>query len=213
MQGVWIHRSLAFLPADVLERSGVRVTSLVRTLLDVAPYTSDYVLARIIDEGAIARLWTAEAIVARLEAGSGERRTSTPRLNRLLALRLGESHPDSQLEQRVIRVIKPWLPPFSVHHRMELGGRTVELDVAWPEYRFGAEIDGRLVRSASRSKFDSDRLRSNLLELHGWRVVHLTAAMDDCTLLAQVVPFFPPGVIDARVRARVAASARTAQFG
>jgi hypothetical protein len=204
LEGVRIHRSIGLLPTDVLERSDLRITSPIRTLLDVAPGTSDYHLSRIIDEGAIARLWTPEAILTRLDAASSERRSGAPRFRRLLAVRLGESNPDSQLEQRVIRVFKLWLPPFSVHHRLELGGRTVELDVAWPEHSFGAEIDGRLVRMASRSKFDSDRLRSNLLELHGWRVVHLTATMDDETLLSQVVPFFPQGVIDGRVRAKLA---------
>jgi hypothetical protein len=199
MAGVRIHRPLALFPSDVVQRNQIQVTSPIRTLIDVAPSISDHVLSRVIDEGTIARMWTAERIITRLDAPSVER--PSPRLRRLLGLRLDESNPDSVLEQRVLRAIKPWVPPFVVHHRVEAAGRILELDVAWPEYLLGAEIDGRQVRIASRSKFDSDRLRSNLLELAGWRIVHLTAGMDHLTLLAQLIPFFPPELIDVRLRA------------
>jgi very-short-patch-repair endonuclease len=200
MNGVRIHRFGALLPEDVVQLGQVQVTSPIRTLLDLTGSTSEYLLARMLDEGAVARLWRAEQIVERLDSAGGEHRLNTPRLRHLLELRLDEASPDSLLEQRVIRVIKPRLPAFVVHHRIALQGRTVELDVAWPEYLLAAEIDGRHVRVASRTKFDSDRLRSNLLEMHGWRVVHLSAGMDDMTILAQLVPFFPPTLIDQRVR-------------
>ena len=95
-------------------------------------------------------------------------------------------------------------PPSRCIIDSALGGRIVEFDVAWPEHHIAAEIDGRHVRVSSRTKFDSDRLRSNLLEASGWRVVHLTAGMDDLTLLAQLIPFFPDDLIDARLRSDVA---------
>jgi very-short-patch-repair endonuclease len=203
MKGVLIHRSNELDPDDVVFRSGVQITSAVRTLIDVAPSVTDYLLPRIIDEGSIARLWTPERIAERLN-GFAERRRGTQRLRPLLAERMGEADPDSPLEQRVIRVLKPWLPAFEVHHRITLGGRIVELDVAWPEHQIAAEIDGRHVRVASRTKFDSDRLRSNLLEKGGWRVVHLTSGMDDLTLLAQLTPLFPTELIDRRIHSDVA---------
>ncbi len=181
IEGVRIHRSTGFDADELISRSGVQITSAVRTLIDLAPSASEYLLPRIIDEGSIARLWTAEQVLERLDR-FGKRPRGTLRLRQLLAERMDEANPDSPLEQRVIRVLKPWLPPFTVHHRVSLGGRIVELDVAWPEHQIAAEIDGRHVRVASRTKFDSDRLRSNLLETSGWRVVHLTAGMDDLTL-------------------------------
>jgi hypothetical protein len=204
MTGVRIHRSAGLLPQDIVRRAPFEITSPIRTLLDLAPSTNDYLLPRIIDEGAIARLWTAERITERLDASGDTHRASVGRLRCLLAERRSESNPDSPLEQRVIRTIKPWLPPFGVHHRVTLGGRIVELDVAWPEYLLAAEIDGRKVRAASVTKFESDRLRSNLLELSGWQLVHITAGMDDLTILAQLVPFFPAGLIDRRLRADIA---------
>ena len=204
LAGVRIHRPVRLLPDDIVRRGQVPLTSPIRTLLDLAPSTTDGLLSRILDEGAIARLWTAERIVKRLEAAGGERRLNSLRLRRLLALRLDEASPDSVLEQRVIRAIKPWVPPFLVHHRLDLCGRIVEVDVAWPEHLLAAEIDGRDVRVASLTKFESDRRRSNLLEMAGWRVIHLTAGMDDLTLLAQLIPFFPAELIDRRLREDVA---------
>ncbi len=191
LAGVTIHRSVALPPNDVMQRCGVKVTSPIRTLIDIAPFTNEYVLARIIDEGAMARLWTAEAIGSRLAGLAESRRAGVAGLRRLVAIRLGEGHPDSVLEQRIFRVLKGRVPAFVVHHHVELGGRILELDMAWPDHRIAGEVEGRRVRLTSRTKFDSDRLRSNLLLRDGWREVHLTAGMDDTTLLAQVVPLFP----------------------
>jgi hypothetical protein len=86
--------------------------------------------------------------------------------------------------------MKGRVPPFEAHYRLQLGGRVVELDMAWPAYHIAGEVEGRGIRVMSRTKFESDRLRSNLLLRCGWREVHLTAAMDALTLLAQVVPLF-----------------------
>jgi hypothetical protein len=66
LDGVTIHRSTTMRPEDIVRRCGVEVTSPIRTLIDVAPFTNDHVLPRIIDEGSIARLWTAEELEARL---------------------------------------------------------------------------------------------------------------------------------------------------
>jgi hypothetical protein len=189
LEGARIHRSTTIRPQDVVRRCGVQVTSPVRTLIDVVPSTNDYLLPRIVDEGAIARLWTAEDVGRRLDAAD-HHVPGAPRLRRVLAERFDEGHPDSKLEQRVYRLLKGRVPPFSVHHRIDLGGRVVELDMAWPAYRVAGEIDGRRIRLTSRTKFEADRLRSNLLERYGWREIHLTAAMDDVTMLAQVVPLF-----------------------
>jgi hypothetical protein len=190
MAGVKVHRSEAMPAEDVVRCAGMRVTSPIRTVIDIAPSTGDYLLSRIVDEGAIARLWTAEEIDARLRRFAHDRRHGVAVLRRLVAARIGEGHPDSVLEQRIFRVLRRRVPPFEVHHRIQLDGRILELDVAWPERRIAAEIDGRRIRMTSGTKFESDRLRSNLLERSGWQEIHLTAAMDDRTIIAQVLPLF-----------------------
>ena len=107
------------------------------------------------------------------------------------------------LEQRVIAVLDGMVPTFKVHLMVVLGRQVIEMDIAWQEHRIDGEADGRTVRLGSRSKFDSDRLRSNLLPRHGWREVHFTSTMSDRTILAQVVPLFPRDAIARDVWAEI----------
>jgi hypothetical protein len=199
IQGAKLHRSTEMLPKDLHVRGAVRLTAPIRTLIDSAPAINDYLLPRVIDEGSIQRLWTPEQIADRLDEMGRPGHRGTFRLRGYLEARMGEGNPADVLEQRVIRAVKPHVPPFQIHHLVELDGRLIEMDMAWVEYFVNGEIEGRYIRMASRTKFDSDRERSNLLQRHGWRQVHFTATMDDATLLAQVVPFFPREVIDPRI--------------
>jgi len=188
LDGVVVHRGPDLVACDIVGRAHLPVTSPVRTAIDLAASCGDHLLGRLLDEGAIARLWRAEDIAERLDLPGGSVRGGTRRLRVLLAQRLGEGHPDSLLEQRVIRVLKGRVAPFVVHHRVTLRDRVVDMDVAWPDRRIDGEIDGYRVRSASRRSFDADRVRANLLAAHGWRTVHFTSTMDAATIVGQVAP-------------------------
>ncbi|HMC39464.1 MAG TPA: type IV toxin-antitoxin system AbiEi family antitoxin domain-containing protein [Acidimicrobiales bacterium] len=59
--------------------------------------------------------------------------------------------------------------------------------LAWPEVQVAAECDGWWTRSRSRSKFDHDRRRNNILTARGWSIAHLTTAMSDDEMRAAVV--------------------------
>ena len=187
LHGVTIHQTTTLRPEDVRERNGLRVTSPVRTLIDVADRFPDPFLGLIVDEGAIARLWTPEAIFSRLGdisrgvAGASE-------LRRLLDLRLGEGYPDSKLEQRVIRVVKRVAAGYTVHYRVVFDGEVIEMDIAWVAEKIDGEVDGMRTRVMSRAKFEHERRRANILAAHGWRIVHFTDKMDDQTLIAQIAP-------------------------
>jgi hypothetical protein len=194
--GTTIHHSGDELPTcDVQPWHGAKITTPIRTLVDIVPSFSDYLVGKIIDEGTIGKLWTPEGIDRRITTLDRTGRPSLQRLQGLVQPRLAEGDPDSVLEQRVIRVLKGKVPDFKIHYVVVLEGRTIEMDIAWPEYLIDGEADGRAVRKGSRSKFDGDRLRSNLLDRLGWRQVHFTSTMDDRTILAQVVPLFPREVI------------------
>jgi hypothetical protein len=196
LAGTTVHRLRAELPAcDVQPWHGAKVTTPIKTLVDMAPAFSDYLVGKAIDEGTISKLWTPERIDRRIKTLD---RTGRPSIERLLGLvrpRLAEGDPESVLEQRVIRALKGNVPDFKIHYVIVLEGQTIVMDVAWPEYLIDGEADGLTVRKASRSKYDGDRLRSNLVERYGWRQVHFTSTMDDRTILAQVVPLFPREVI------------------
>jgi very-short-patch-repair endonuclease len=186
LQGVRIHRS-TLPPEDVQHRYQVQLTTPVRTLIDISGGIHAPLLGRIIDEGAIARLWTAELIMSRID---GHRRgvKGVAELRPLLALRVGEGNPDSKLEQRVVRAVKGVAPGYTLHHQVVLDGEVITMDIAWVDEKIDGEADGMLVRAASRTKFERSCRRDNILAAHGWRIVHFTAEMDDKTLVAQIAP-------------------------
>lgn len=192
LDGVTIHRTRQLARDDIVERHGVRVTSAIRTIIDIAATTNDHLLARVIDEGAIKRLWTPDGIARRLDELRRCGRPGVKRLDRLLVPRVGERNPDSALEQRVFRVLKPRVPPFLTHYRLTLGGETLVVDLALLEFQIAGEVEGREVRAMSRGAFDRGKLKANLLIAHGWRLVYFTSTMDDETIVRQVTALLPP---------------------
>jgi hypothetical protein len=158
LDGVQIHRSKTLITSDLDERRGLLVTNAVRTLIDLAPRFREPLLGVIVDEGTISGLWTPETVMARLDqrVGSG---AGWAKLRRVLGLRLDEGRPDSPLEQRMIRVVKPAFPGFEVHHRVVLDGEVIEMDIAWVREKIDAEVDGMFTRARSRSKFERTALR------------------------------------------------------
>ena len=81
--------------------------------------------------------------------------------------------------------------PFETQYELVLEGKLIRLDIAWPWWRVAAEVDGWGVRSRSRTKFDEDRYRMNLLLAYGWRVAHLTSAMSQARILGDVGRLLP----------------------
>lgn len=183
-RGVSVHRVQVLAAADAERRLGVPVTAPARTLIDVAPRLSPALLSRVIDEGAIRRLWTPESLLAaRRRAG---RRPGAVVLDRLLEVRVEGPQTDSHLEHRVERALR-CLGPFEAQCQLVIEGRVLVLDLALPSLRLAVESDGWATRGRSRGKFDGDRRKSNLLVAQGWTVVHLTSAMSDDEMRAAVV--------------------------
>jgi very-short-patch-repair endonuclease len=61
-------------------------------------------------------------------------------------------------------------------HRIELAGRRLRLDLAYPELKIAMEGDGFGIHT-ERGAFEDDRSRQNLLVLHGWLVLRSTWRM------------------------------------
>jgi hypothetical protein len=184
-----VHRVLQLDPCDVEPRSGVGVTTPARTIVDLAMFLPPALLSNVIDEGTIARRWTIAELVACTDRMSAGRR-GVQTLRQLLAARADEPRVESRLELRIIRILAPFAP-FETQYELVLEGKLIRLDIAWPWWRVAAEVDGWGVRSRSRTKFDEDRARMNLLEAHDWRVAHLTSAMTPATVLRDVGRLLP----------------------
>ena len=187
--GVTVHRSPTL---DVVDREGVAVTSPARTLIDVADRYAPALLGRIVDEGLLVGLWTVEGLAPAVEAAGRRAAVLAP----VLAARQSCAGADSHLELRVQQALT-CLGPFETRYLVQLGGRLVQFDIAWPRWRVAVECDGWAVRSRSRSKFDHDRRKGNVAAAHGWTVIHVTSAMSDAEMLEEVVKVLLPAVMRA----------------
>lgn len=187
LQGVEVHRVGPVTARDAVERRGVQVTSMVRTVVDLAPYVDSELLGAILDEGLVRRWWSVPDIYACLDRQSTWRHGSRP-LRRLLAVRRTLPVPDSHLEQRVFGYLRP-LQPFRPHYHQDFDGVLVILDAAWPCWKAAVEIDGRSYRAMSRSAHDRESRKLNALAANHWSVAHLTATMtpDECLRAALAV--------------------------
>lgn len=201
LSGVDVHRMPRIDPSDIEERAGVRVTTAARTLVDLAPRFATAALAKMIDEGSIGRLWTAQQLFdTSLRAGTRGDRCGS-HLRQLLEERLRDPRAESALEQQIISWLAPF-GPFEVQFQVVLEGQVFLLDIAWPRFHVAVETDGWSVRSRSRSKFDHDRRKANLLAANGWTVAHVTSAMDREEVIGAVARLLPGWVSEQSIGLR-----------
>jgi Transcriptional regulator, AbiEi antitoxin len=182
--GVIVHRARNLTAPDVENKRGVQVTSAPRTLVDLAGRLGPGLTEKLVDEGLVARRWTVAGLrecLGRTHQNARGRQV----LERLLLERGGDASADSVLEATAFRALAP-LRPFEVHFTVEIGGSVYVLDVAWPQFKVGAEVVGRAHRLASLSAFDRERRKLNALGVAGWRICHLTAAMSPRDMVSAV---------------------------
>lgn len=164
--GIRLHRTRRLEDADVVVVRRVPVTSVERTLLDLADVVSLRVLRR------AAR----QAEVLRLPVGSPRARAhgrrGAPSLGALALHHADLAMTRSELESRFLRLCRRFgIPRPGVNAFVE--GR--ERDFCWPSARLVVEVDG-FAFHGSRSAFEDDRRRDVVLVRAGWRVLRFTFA-------------------------------------
>lgn len=175
---------------DADERARQRdipVTSVARTIIDLAASRTAAQLERIIDDAAQRRLVTPYSVLVALQKKGTAGRAGAGTLRRVLRDRVEVCLvANSQLQRDVVRtLIRNGISGFEEEYRMAVGGRSRYIDVAWPEYRVALEVDGYAVH-AQRAVFDDDRVRNNLLAAEGWIVLHVTSNTSNDHLLSAV---------------------------
>jgi very-short-patch-repair endonuclease len=163
---VTVHRSTTLTPQQVTTHFGIPVTTVARTLIDLADVLDDRALARAFNEAQITR-----------RMRLGELATFLPHLKgRRAATRLRPfvEHPArptrSVLEDTFLALIASHaLPPPQVNQRVA----GYEVDMLWREQRLVAELDGRRYHEHDRA-FERDRERDANLLAAGYRVVRVT---------------------------------------
>ncbi|MBU3690274.1 MAG: DUF559 domain-containing protein [Actinobacteria bacterium] len=161
-------------PRDVDElapvrHEGLRVTTPVRTLLDlagVAPHAVSSVVERMLMSGLITR----QRIKAAVARHSKQGRAGIGPLRELLATWPYADKPvESVLELRMQRVLGGYFPDFDT--QIPVG--SYRLDIGWPLWKVAVETDG-WGKYESREDFSRLAERDADLQAHGWTVIHVT---------------------------------------
>lgn len=167
--GITFHR--ATLPAD--ERTfvgGIPVTTIGRTLLDLATLGDVHLVERAANEAEALKLGDALPIADLLARHAGHRGMRT--LRRALGIgELGLDLTESELEETFLAFCDAHAIPRP-RSNLWIAGR--RCDAVWPDVRLVAELDSRTWHGTTAA-FDEDRGRDRALHVAGWRTVRITA--------------------------------------
>ncbi|CAN5571171.1 type IV toxin-antitoxin system AbiEi family antitoxin domain-containing protein [soil metagenome] len=168
-----VHETRRLDPIDHAEVDGIPVTSVARTLIDLAGVLPYERLVQALDDAERRRLVSPAELEARFGDLAKRGRKGTKLLRAVLAARSGTVH-ESDFRRRVERLLLAAGLPFPAleHEVRRPDGWRARLDLAYPERRLAIELDGRLAHGATR--FQADRLRQNQLVLLGWTVLRFT---------------------------------------
>ena len=165
---------LTQLPTDeVTAVDGIPVTTVPRTLLDLAAVLRPDQLEAAINEAETLRL-TDPMSLADLAVRYPGRKGIGALRSILDEGRVGATLLRSELEERFLALVDRFgLPRPRTNEHLEAGGRTFECDCVWHAERLIVELDGRRTHDTGR-KFEADRARDRALQAAGWRVVRIT---------------------------------------
>jgi len=170
-RGIRIHRSRRLAPEDVTVHEGIPLTTVARTLIDLADVLPKQALKRAIDEADYQRLLDMTSLLPAVHRNPGRRGARV--------IKLAEARPErtrSDFERRFLAVIeRRGLPRPRVAVQIE----GYEADFLWPEARLIVETDGYGAHRTRRA-FEHDRRRDRRLARAGYRTIRLTEqALED----------------------------------
>jgi len=167
--GIRLHRGRLY-PGDATERSGISVTTVARTLFDLAEVVDLRQLRRAWEEADRLGLLRLAAVEQLCEQGYGRRALRPIRL--LLAEARAPTFTRSPLEDRFAEFYREHLAdlPAPLTNVSILGH---EVDAYWPSHRLAVEMDSWEFHS-HRAAFEKDRARDAKMQAAGYRVIRLT---------------------------------------
>jgi very-short-patch-repair endonuclease len=170
-----IRRHFSLVPPD--ERAveeGIPVTSVHRTIFDLASDVSVDEVVAMIKEAEYLNRWDRLSLPDLLERYPGKRGSRNLRF----ALDRITEEPPGRTRSKLERRFRPFLrrhhlslPRFN--DWILLSGKRFRVDCHWPHLRLIVELDGWQGHS-SRSAFQDDRARDRALKVAGFSVIHLT---------------------------------------
>lgn len=170
-----VHGSLLLPDRHVTVRQSIPVTTIARTIFDLAGVQPEDRVARALDDALRRKLCTLRQINQVFFALAGQGRRGTVTMRTLLEAR-GEGYvpPASELE-RIGRAVfaEGGLPVPEFEVSLGDGDLIGRVDCYWRHARLVVELDGRRYHDGLSAR-DSDRTRDNRLMAAGWRVLRFT---------------------------------------
>jgi very-short-patch-repair endonuclease len=171
--GVTAHRRT--LPTDeITSERGIPVTTVPRTLLDLATALEPRQVERAIEEAETRRLDDPLSLRGLVKRYPGRRGTGVIR-SILDAGKIGSTFTRSDLEEAFLAFVRTHsLPSPELNVDLEVRpGRWVEADCVWRAQRVVVELDGRRFHGTGRA-FERDRAKDRELAVAGWTVIRVT---------------------------------------
>jgi hypothetical protein len=170
-RGIRVHRSGRLGAEEVTAGRGIPVTTVARTLLDLADVLDAQALRRAVTEAEYRRRFDLTALNAVVQANPGRR---TAKLMRAVEGRRHRTR--SPLEDRFVRLLDRWgVEEPECNMRVE----GYEVDFLWRRVDLAVELDG-LDAHATREAVRRDRRRDRVLWRAGVRTLRLTSeALED----------------------------------
>lgn len=177
--GVKVHQSTDLLETHVEEIDGMRLTSAVRTLVDLAKVLGPKRLERVVEHALLTGKVDLKEFVELVAALARKGKPGMKALKTIIHQRLvGIAVSDTHLEREFYKLLKaaglplptrqfhaPWLKP--------LNGR---VDFAYVDLKIVIEADSRRWH-LQFDAFETDRSRDNAAQIAGWMVLRITWRM------------------------------------
>jgi hypothetical protein len=167
-EGIALHRSRRIHAEDRAVPDGIPVTSVARTLLDLAEVVRPRRLQRALEEAERRGLFDLAAVERLIARSRG--RHSLRALNAALRDYRPPAFTRSELERRFVALCERAGLPRPAANLFVAGE---EVDMSWPDRRLIVELDSREYHR-SRAAFERDRARDASLQLAGYRVLRVT---------------------------------------
>ena len=171
-RGMKPHRR-SLLADEVTEIRGIPVTTVPRTLLDLAAVLPRHQVERAMNEAEVRRLTDALSAPALLARYPGWRGVAVIRAI-LEHGQIGSTVTRSELEERFLAFVDRYgLPRPEVNVHLPVAGGWIEVDCVWREQRLVIELDGWAFHRGPVA-YERDRARDRALGVAGWRAVRVT---------------------------------------
>ena len=172
MPGIEIHHTTVQGPLDVTVIRSIPVTTVARTLVNLAGIVPKDQLAKALSRAELGNVLDVRAIERVLERTRQRRGPGHAAIREALAHQAdhGPTLTRSELEDRFVALLDAYRLPRS---KMNFHVEGFEVDACWPERRLVVELDGYIYHR-DKPAFQRDREKGNALTQAGWTLLRYT---------------------------------------